>query len=68
MTIGSLQLVVDVSKISNLTVMYKSRDVKKGNLNCPIGAKAKDGCNIVVMCPSIIKTFLDIRVSCCLQI
>jgi hypothetical protein len=64
--IYSLQLVIDIAKLSNLAVMYRSRDIKKGNWNYPIGANTKDGGKVVVMGPSVIKMLLDFHVSCCL--
>ena len=65
---NSLQLIINITKLGNLTVVNRSRDIEKGNRNCTIGTKAKDRRNIVVMRPSIVVPFLDIRMSRRLQV
>jgi hypothetical protein len=45
--------------------VYRSRDVEKGNWNCSIWTKAKDGCHIVDVHPSVVILFLDICTSDC---
>jgi hypothetical protein len=43
--------------------MYRSRYIEEGNWNGPIRTKAEDGCDVVIMHPSVIKCFLDVCVS-----